>query len=355
MSKEIAVVHGNLSTRGGAERVAENIARCFNAPLYVGLSKDKALSEDDINYKTLFNSKFSSLFNRKGALRDLYHFWKWQYRPELYDYETIIFSGNEASWYVPREGQRIIRYVHHPPHTAYDYYSKEGKSRITRIYSLILRTLIHHTLPFTDLYITNSEVVQKRIEQYWGINSIVIHPPINIDDFSIVSKNEKRDFYLIISRLEERKRIEDAINVFNLNPDKKLIIAGTGTNKKHLEKIANENIEFKGYVSEKDKINLLKNAKCTIMPTYKEDFGIVPVESLASGTPVIGVDEGFTSHHINQNKTGILYERGNLQNAIDEFENNGVEYNSLEIRESVESFDIKQFNYKFKEAVKQEL
>jgi len=347
-----AVVHGSLTTRGGAERVAEQIAETLNAPLYLGFSNKKCLTNKNVLYKTLFNSKIAEICNKRGAIRDLYHFWNWQYRPELTKYDTLIISGNEASWYVPPENQTIIRYIHHPPHTAYDYHYKRASNPLTKIYTLAVRTLLYHTIPFTDKYISNSEIVAKRIKKYWNVESEVIYPPINLSEYTVNEHSNRDDYYLILSRLVPRKRVDSVIKIFNKYPNKSLIIAGEGSERKKLEKQSNENISFKGYVSEKKKRILLQNANALIMPSINEDFGIVPVEAMASGTPVIGVNEGFTANHINHNKNGILYENSELNSVIQNYTIDKINYDSYEIRKSVEKYDISIFKNKINKIVK---
>lgn len=346
-----AVVHGSITTRGGAERVAEEIASAIDAPLYVGFSNNDCLVRNDINYIPLFNSKIANLFNKRGSLRDMYHFWNWQYRPELTDYDTIIISGNEANWYVPTENQKIIRYIHHPPHTAYDYYHRRASNPLTRIYTLAIRTLIYHTLPFTDTYISCSEVVANRIKQYWGVDSTVIYPPVDINEYNINPHKNRDDYYLIISRLVPRKRVEYAVNVFNKNPDKSLIIVGEGSERKRLENLASDNIKFEGYVSENRKKELLENSIALIMPTINEDFGIVPVEAMASGTPVIGVNEGFTSYHIDNNNTGLLYTHGELEEYIKNYNIKNINYDAESISKTVEKYSINNFHKQIRDII----
>jgi len=347
-----AVVHGSLTTRGGAERVAEELARAFDAPLYLGFCDDSLLTEDDIEYHSLFESRLANFFNRRGALRDLYHFWNWQYRPELKEYDVLLVSGNEASWYVPPEGQTLIRYVHHPPHTAYDYYHRRADSRLTRLYTLAVRSLIYHTLPFTDTYIANSEVVADRLNQYWGVETEVIHPPVDVDTFSPKPHAERDDYYLVLSRLVPRKRVGAAVSAFtDTLTDKTLIVAGEGSQRNALERQAGDNIQFEGFVSENRKRELLQNTRALLMPSVKEDFGIVPVEAMAAGTPVIGTNEGFTAHHISDGESGILYERENLMTAITTFEKEGVSLTAEEISDSVHHFRPERFYEEIQEVV----
>lgn len=347
---DYAVVHGNFSTRGGAERVAEHLARSLDAPLYIGFADRTTLTQDDIDYRPLFDGSLSKLCNR-GKLRDAYHWWSWQHRPELTEYDALVISGNEASWYVPAEGQRIVRYIHHPPHTAYDYYHDRADSRLTRLYTFAIRAAINHTLPFVDDWIANSEVVSNRMEQYWNVESDVIYPPVDIDEYEPSPHDERVDYYLILSRLESRKRIDSVFPYFEDNPESTLRIAGEGSQREELESCAPENVIFEGYVSEPRKEELLRNTTALIMPTFKEDFGIVPIEAMACGTPVIGVKEGFTEHQIQHGKTGYLYERGRLNSAIGEFETDGVSDSAQSISDSVSKFRPSRFHKEIQEFV----
>ncbi|MDO8658221.1 MAG: glycosyltransferase, partial [Candidatus Levybacteria bacterium] len=143
-------------------------------------------------------------------------------------------------------------------------------------------------------------------------------------------------------RLVSYKRFDLAIRVFNQN-GLKLKIVGLGPELNKLKKIANKNIEFMGLVSDKQLADLYANAKACIFP-QEEDFGIVPLESMASGRPVIAYRAGGALETVIENKTGIFFDEQNiesLQMAIEKFHN--TDFSPEACREQAERFDIEVF------------
>lgn len=343
----VAVVHGNYLAYGGGEVVAEEIARIFDAPLYYGFGNPDAIPENEIDYISLFNDSRMSFIRDFPSIRDVYYMWNWQHCPELHKYDVVIQSGNEMGWYVPPDEQVIIKYTHSTPRTPYDRFIDRGQSTIVRLFSMIIRTLYLPNIPFPDTYVANSELIQRRLNRYWGIKeSEVIYPPVDTDSYYSA---EPEDYYFTFSRLVPSKGIGEIVDAFNEMNDKRLIVGGTGPQEDELRNSSEDNIEFRGYLSEDEKRDLLSSAKAFVFAAENEDFGIAPVEALASGTPVIGVKEGFTKHQIDHKKNGILFNRGidNLQNAVEELEDNGVSMSANDIAAGAEKYSKEKFRQDF--------
>jgi len=255
----------------------------------------------------------------------------WQYVPELYEYDVLIQSGNEMGWFVPRDTQTVVKYVHSTPRSLYDRFPDRGNSVLLRILAPIMRTLYLQNIPYPDTYIANSELIQRRLERYWDVDSTVVYPPVDVKSYYTA---EKEDFYLTYSRLVPSKGIDEIVRAFDKLPNQRLIVGGSGPQKEYLHDIAPENVEFRGFLSEEEKRDLLSRAKALIFAARNEDFGMVPIEAMASGDPVIGVNEGFTKVQVEDGETGILFDRGvtELVEAIQRFESEGVESTPTEIR-----------------------
>ena len=354
----IAVVHEHYYERGGAEHVAEIIARTFDAPIYTGFINQEALppvaNRENIEFNDLFGNRIlSPLVRRFPWFRDFYYQLAWQRLPELTDFDVIIQSGNNPGWYVPPEEQTVIKYVHTTPRTAYDQFHKRADNIITKLYAYASRVLYHPNIPYPDIYIANSELVARRLTRYWGIeNPEVIYPPTEVDTYTSL---KKEDFYLTFSRLTDDKRFDEIIEAFRQHPNKRLVIGGSGPKENELKSQAADmpNVEFRGYLSEEEKRNLLGSAKALVYAAVNEDFGMVPIEAYASGTPVIGVRDGYTKYQIRDGVTGILYDRGvdTLANAVTEFEKNGVEASVENLLEVSRSYSLKQFQQSIRNAV----
>jgi len=347
----LAVVHGNYLAHGGGEVVAEQLARTFDAPLYYGFGDPEAVPDNEVEHYSLFNDSVFARLKHSPAFRDLYYMWNWQHVSELHDYDVLIQSGNEMGWYVPPDEQVIVKYVHSTPRTAYDRFPEQGGNRLTQLVSMATRLLYFPYTPFPDSYVANSELIQRRVQRYWGIDEVnVVYPPVDVGSYE---PDDREDFYFTFSRLVPSKGIDEIVRAFEELPDQKLIVGGTGPQEEELRQIAGDNIEFRGFLSESEKRELLGSAKAFIFAAKNEDFGIVPVEALASGTPVIGVRDGYTKHQLTDGENGILFDRGvdELRDAVKRFEQRGVSRRPDEIAEGAEKYSIQSFREEMRSIV----
>ena len=156
-----------------------------------------------------------------------------------------------------------------------------------------------------DLYIANSSVVARRIQENYGKRAIVINYPINSNNFNFSDK--KDNFYLVSARLISYKRIDIIIEAFNWL-GWPLFIIGDGPEREHLESKALKNIQFLGHVSDAERGELMKKA-CSVIVAALEDYGLVPVEANASGTPVIAYGAGGVLDTQLPGQTGVFFKR----------------------------------------------
>ena len=185
----IAVVHEHYYERGGAEHVAEVIARTFNAPIYTGFINEEALppvdDRGDLEFHDLFgDGRLSPLVRRYPWFRDFYYQFAWQRLPELTEYDIVIQSGNNPGWYVPPEEQTVVKYVHTTPRTAYDLFHQRAEGFVTKLYAYASRVLYQPNVHYPDLYVANSELVGRRLTRYWGVaDPEVVYPPTDVESF----------------------------------------------------------------------------------------------------------------------------------------------------------------------------
>jgi len=352
---DVAIAHWGESVNGGGERVAWELARTFNAPLYVSV-RNKAIEPDDVEVKQLFDGLTERLGKRGGLSHMAANQFGWEIAQPLRDYDVLISSGNEVLSYVPPTEQTWIHYVHHTSRNATDllptvYERKDGtigkyKAHLERVIRKIERQIYTSYATKPDVLVANSEVVANRVASYWGrTDTEVIYPPVPVADYGADAESTE-DYYLVLSRLDWHKAIDDIIAEF-ANRDKTLVIAGSGSEREYLEKLATSNVQFEGYVSEARKQGLLAGAKAVINNAYAEDFGLTTVEPLASGTPVIGVREGMTQHLIRDGINGFVYDRGKLSAAIDRCESEGVIWSDRQIERFANQFSVQEFHDKF--------
>lgn len=329
---DIAVAHKDFDTNGGGERVAEALCRAFDAPMFVG-RKDRAHEPDvlpqpirEIDYSPLPDRVARWCIDRGGVTRSGAYQLIWQQQPALAEFDAIVTSGNEPLWYVPEDHQTVIAYTHSTPRWQYDlFHDHDGLLHVG--YNYVSRVLYQHNIPRVDQFVANSDLVARRINLYWDVpmdDIEVVYPPIPVDEYSPAAAPDG-EYYLHLGRLVGHKHVGEIVQAFN-ESGLPLKIAGKGPDRRRLETMAEGNIEFCGFVDEPTKHELMAGAKAHVYPARNEDFGMVPIESMAAGTPVIGVGEGFTQYQIVDGNNGILYDRGagGLADAIRRFERSGV-------------------------------
>jgi glycosyltransferase involved in cell wall biosynthesis len=366
MTGDIVIAHKDYDVRGGGEVLAEEIARTFDAPLVVG-RRDEACEPDnhDLDIREIDLRRWQQwAIDRGGMPRSLAYQVAWQVVPELTDYDTVITSGNEPLWYVPEDDQTVVAYTHSPPRFQYDLYQRTYNPDTARLggivgtlYGTAVRTLYQHNVTRPDLYVANSDRVARRINQYWNIprdQIRVVYPPVQTDAYSPSDANTG-DYYLYLGRLAGHKCVDEVVEAFNeLGSEYRLVVAGRGPEGDSLRELADDHIEFRGFVDEEEKRELYAGAKALVYPPENEDFGMVPIEAMAAGTPVIGVKEGFTQHQILNERNGYTYSRagGHLRETIRYYESNGVEWTPEEIAEFAgEHFSVAAFQAGMRDAV----
>lgn len=203
-----------------------------------------------------------------------------------------------------------------------------------------------------DRLIANSNFVAKRIKKYYKKESVVIHPPVNVENFYISPDQE--DYFLMVGRLLAYKRHDIAIRAFN-ELGLKLKIVGRGPEIKRLRKIAGPNIEFLGRVPDEKIADYYAKCQAFIFP-QEEDFGIVAIEAMASGRPVIAFRSGDIIENMEENKVGIFFDEQTPESIIDavsRFQNK--EFDPEHIRGKAKKFDKAIFKARIMEYVEQEL
>lgn len=369
---DIAVAHEHYPCRGGGEVVADELADAFNAPIVTGWITDSEHSEHD-PIEILENTPVRWLRRWMGnpLVRDLFYAFAWETVPTLREYDVVIQSGNAPSWYVPEEEQVVIKYNHTPPRSPYDLFHRESTAGpldiinplyiINRLYLKSARQVWKNRTSEIDLWVCNSEVVARRTERYLGVDRDrirVVYPPVDVDAYTPTAGG---DYYVVVSRMEPAKQIGTIIDAFHeLNAEAgtyPLAIVGDGPLRGDLEARADgaPYIEFEGYVPEARKRELLQDAKASIFAAKNEDFGMVTVESMAAGTPVLGVDEGFTRHQLRDGVNGILFERGpaNVRRAVEEFEQSGIEWNATRLHRYARQFSRERFVSEMEAAIEE--
>ncbi|AFZ34367.1 glycosyl transferase group 1 [Stanieria cyanosphaera PCC 7437] len=319
----IALVHDYLTQKGGAERVFALLCKFFHsADIYTSLY-------DSVNTIDLTNRLPHTTFLQKlpGTKRNFRLFAPLYYPAfrllDLREYDLIISSTSSFAKAVKtKPGAMHICFCHNVTRFLWNTRTYLEEYNSFRKYSLLIKPIlglmrqadfIYAQEP--DLYIANSSTVACRIEKIYRRKSLVINYPIDTNKF--IFSDQKEDFYLISSRMISYKRLDIAIEAFNWL-GLPLVIIGDGPERKRLEEKALSNIKFLGYVDDQWRTHLMAKAKAVVI-TALEDYGLVPIEANASGTPVIGYGAGGILDTQISGKTGILFKHQSpeaLQSAL---------------------------------------
>lgn len=354
----VAVTHGNYLQWGGGEYVAEAIAETFDAPIYYGFGYDDVIPENGTPHIQMFEfpmeRRVTRIADRIFQLRDLAFMWKAQHCPKLHEYDVVIHSGNEFGWYVPPDDQVVVKYVHSPPRSAYDLFPQEGESTLLRAYATVSRPMYRPTTTYPETHLANSDLVRRRIQKYWGMDAQVCYPPVDVDGYGDGLAETDETVYLTFNRLYRHKRTREIVEAFADIPDRTLLVGGEGPQRDHLEEIATENVEMLGYLDEDRKRELLSKASALIYNPVNEDFGMIPIEALASGTPVLGIRDGFTQYQIGDGVNGFLYDSPDADSiwwVVKQFESMGVDATPGELESFAENFSRDRFERQLRDAV----
>ena len=199
-----------------------------------------------------------------------------------------------------------------------------------------------------DHWIANSDVVRARIKRYYGRDSEVIHPPVDVDTFTPAA--ERGDFWVIVSRLSAYKRVDVAVKAFN-EVGMRLIVVGDGRERRALEQLARDNVTFAGRVDDETLKQLLGSARGFIFPA-EDDFGIVCVEALASGAPVVALGRGGATEIVRDGADGALVAEPDPALFVEAVRR--VEQAALDpevLRRSARRFDVSRFESRIRASI----
>lgn len=365
-SLKVVLVQDWLTEIGGAEKVFSAILSIYpEADVFTLTSNGKVLSELGVDRSKLKESFISGLpFGRKHYRYYLPFFSRAIESFDLSGYDLIISSSSSVAKGVLKNSEQLhICYCHSPVRYAWDLYHQYiDESNLSRfgIKSFLVKHFLHKLRIWdvisanrVDTFIANSNYIQRRIFNIYRRDSTVIYPPIDIDHFEL--KRVKQDFYFTASRMVPYKRIDLIVKTFSVLKDKKLVVAGTGPDFEKIKRVAGENIEFLGFVSDDEMRSLMTNAKAFVFAA-NEDFGIIPLEAQACGTPVIAYGRGGALETVVHGKTGIHFTEQNqesLTDAIQSFEDN-FSFDPVIIRKHAERFSRDRFIKEFSLFVKEE-
>lgn len=359
---KIALVHDYLVQYGGAERVLECFCELFPyAPIYTLVYDKNAMHGvfEDKDIRTSFLQKFPFASRRHRLYPPLMPMAIEQFDFSKYDI-VLSDSASYAKGIITNPHTLHICYMHTPMRYAWDDCQKYTSDfsfpnfikKFVPFVMNYIRLWDKISADRVDKFIANSNFVAKRIKKYYQKESTVIHPPVNVNNFHISSTND--NYFLMVGRLIAYKRHDIAIQAFN-KLKLPLKIIGRGPELKRLKKLAGPTIEFLGRVPDSELANYYSNCQAFIFP-QEEDFGIVAIEAMASGRPIIAFRGGDILEHLEEGKMGIFFDRQNpddIVEAVKKFQEK--EYDSNYIRSQSLKFDREIFKRKIEKYIENAL
>jgi len=354
---KLAIVHDYLNQYGGAEKVVESLNEIFpSAPIYTSIYIPENMPESfkKMDIRTSFMQKLPFI---KKRFKEYFLIYPFAFRSfDLSDYDIVLSSSSAYAKGVKLpESVLHICYCYTPTRFIWRFEQYIENEKMGKIKKKILFYLTHilkkwdiKTAEKVNYFISTCENIRNRIKNIYKKESEVIYPPVETDRFSI-SKNINK-YFLVVSRLNAYKKIDLVIETLNYLK-LPLRIIGDGPCRKHLEEIAGPTIEFLGKVDEKVLAENYSNCRALIFPG-EEDFGIVPVEAMASGRPIIAYAAGGALETVIENKTGVFFKEQNvdsLKDAINRVDK--ISFDSNFIRQYADKFNKTNFSSKIKDFV----
>jgi len=367
-NNKTAIVHEWLVNYAGSEKVVESFTNIWrDADVFTLVDfLDDDLRQIILKGKHAKTSFIQHLpYAKKQHRKYLPLFPKAIESFNLKKYGLIISSSHAVAKGVKkRKNQLHISYCHSPMRYAWDeadYYLKEAKLTagikgfFAQIVLKYLRKWDVKSAKNVDYFIANSKHIAGKIKRIYNRSADVIYPPVDTNKFSLIT--EKDDYYITASRLVPYKRIDLIVDAFAKMLDKKLVVIGSGPEKEKIIAKATPNIDVIGYQNFESLKGYMEKAKAFVFAA-EEDFGIIVVEAMACGTPVIAGNYGGTAESVVDGVTGILFPEQTVDSiveAVKRFDVISHSMNYKEIRLHSENFSRQTFERNIKDYVNEKL
>lgn len=358
----VALLHDSLNTFGGAERVFLEITRIFPAaPVFV-LERSTALRSILPQAQASFLQRIPHLLRRTRV-----HLPLLPIAAETFDlsrFDVVLSSTSSfAKGLVTRPGTLHICYCHAPTRFLWDAYHDLLRERRESGKRSIGFPLVMHALRLwdyaaarrVDLFLTNSETTRERIQKYYRRDAVVIHPPLSLSEDPRTRMEETpRRFFLFVGRLSPYKRAALVIETF-LKLDLPLLVVGQGREWNAVQRRVRPPVRLCGQVTDAQLIRLYRGARAVVFPS-DDDFGLVPIEALAAGTPVLALRRGGAVETIREGVTGEFFDEPTeefLGDCVRRFLEREGSYDRRLLRAVAAQFSARTFATEIREVIAQ--
>lgn len=344
----VALAHDWLTGMRGGEKCLELLGAGFpNAPLYCLVHKRGAVSAT-IEQRAIHVSALRHVPNIDRYYRYFLPVFPWAIktmgRP---DADLLISTSHCAAKGLPtRKETRHLCYCFTPMRYAWtfheEYFGSSVKGALLKPALAALRRWDKSNSRHVDRFVAISHHVKKRIEQFYGREADVVYPPADTDFYTPDYSIAREDFDLIVSALVPYKKIDVAIRAYAAK-NRRLVVVGTGTEMDRLKSIAGPSITLTGWQPDEKIRDFYRRCRFLIFPG-EEDFGIVPVEAMACGTPVIALRRGGVTETVREGLSGVFFDEqteDSLNAAVEEATRRA--WSPADIRAQAERFSRQAF------------
>jgi glycosyltransferase involved in cell wall biosynthesis len=357
---KIAIVHERLDVVGGAERVIASLHRLYpDAPVYTSFVETSELTDEfrGMDIRPSYMQRLPRWVKRRSDRLLPFYLYAFQ-NFDLSAYDVVISSSYVAAKSVLTPADTChICYCHTPMRYGWEKFPQYINTVRPGVFKILNQALLQYfrvwdfqTAQNVDYFISTSDAVAQRIRKHYRRESHKIHPPVETHRFRPNEKPE--DFYLAISRLVPYKRIDLAVEAFQ-KLNRRLLVIGTGRQYDKLKSRGGRNVEFLGWQPDEKVADYMSRARALIFPG-EEDFGIVPVEAQAAGTPVIAYGRGGVRETVRHGETGYFFAEqtaDSLAEAVQQFE--CLSINRKAVAAHAKQFDEPRFHREMQEFVEQ--
>lgn len=323
---KVAIIHYWLVGMRGGESVIEQIAELFpEADIFTHVCDPDRISPALRRHRIIETSVARLPQARRHYQKYLMFMPRALEELDLQAYDLVISSeSGPAKGVIVRPGALHVCYCHSPMRYIWDMYTPYSKG-LGRVARLIFAHVAHRlriwdvtSAARVDHFIANSRFVAQRIEKYYRRDATVLNPPVDLGHYRPLEDGSVGDHYLFVSELVPYKRVDLAVEAFR-RLGRPLKIVGAGPELEVQRRNAPGNVEFLGRVSTEDLTRLYQTCRALVFPA-EEDFGIVPLEAMACGRPVIAFGRGGALDSVDPGVTGLFFDSQTPESLVDAVE-----------------------------------
>lgn len=367
----LAIIQDWLTTLGGGEKCIEALCDVWpEADIYTLVYRPDVFKDSPIARHRVTTSFAQKLPWSTTKFR--HYFMLYPYAIEQFDlrgYDVVIsFSAAFSHGVLTDPDQLHICYKHTPMRYAWSgYHEYLADPHVCQSWKrLLVKRILHRMRQWDysaaqrpDIILANSHEVRRRIQKYYRREAQVVNPPVTMPSKDRYLGLDKEDYYVTVGRLVSYKKTDLIVEAFAHMKNRRLLVAGAGPELSRLRHMAKgrANVEILGFVDEARKLELLAKARAFIFAPH-EDFGIVPLEAQACGTPVIAYGRGGALETVVEGATGTFFGEQTveaLQQGLDRFEDIEATFDPAVLREHAERFTEEVFQRRFQHIVEENL